>query len=183
LKITPVDIKNQKFGKSFRGYDPAEVDAFLEMTSSTLEDLCQENSQLKERLSSVESTLIGYKDLEGNIKQALVTAQKSAEEIRQNAEKEAQLLMRETRIKVERKMEESYNVLSRLKRQIADLNNLKREYIVRLRSMLETHLKVLESMEKEDRSYKEELQLADSPDQSKLSSEEEMKISKQKKAL
>jgi len=176
LKITPVDIKNQKFGKSFRGYDPSEVDAFLEMVCSTLEDLIKENGELKEKLSSVESTLIGYKDLEGNLKEALLTAQKSAEEIRQNAQKEAQLLMRETQIKAERKMEESYNVLSGLKRQIADLNNLKREYVIRLRSMLETHLKGLESMEKEDQSYKEELQLAGSRGQSKSSSDREMKI-------
>ncbi len=176
MKITPVDIKNQKFGKSFRGYDPSEVDAFLEMVSSTLQDQVKENSQLKEKLSSVESTLIGYKDLEGNLKQALVTAQKSAEEIRQNAEKEAQLLMRETKIKAERKLEESYSVLSGLKSQIVDLNNLKKEYVVRLRSMLETHLKVLESMEKEDQSYKEELQLAGSRSQSKSSSDKEMKI-------
>jgi cell division initiation protein len=176
LKITPADIKNQKFGKSFRGYDPSEVDAFLEMVSSTLEDQVKENSRLKEKLSSVESTLIGYKDLEGNLKEALVTAQKSAEEIRQNAQKEAQLLMRETQIKAERKMEESYNVLSGLKRQIADLNNLKREYVVRLRSMLETHLKVLESMEKEDQSYKEELQLAGSYGQFKSNSDKKRNL-------
>jgi len=176
LKITPVDIKNQKFGKSLRGYDPSEVDAFLEMVASTLEDQVKENAELKEKLSSVESTLTGYKDLEGNLKEALLTAQKSAEEIRENAQKEAQLLMRETKMKAERKTEESYSLLSRLKKQIADLDNLKKEYIIRLRSMLETHLKVLESMEKEDQSYKEELQLAGNRDQSKLDSHKETKI-------
>lgn len=176
MKITPVDIKNQKFGKSLRGYDPSEVDAFLEMVASTLEDQVKENAELKEKLSSVESTLTGYKDLEGNLKEALLTAQKSAEEIRENAQKEAQLLMRETKMKAERKTEESYSLLSRLKKQIADLDNLKKEYIIRLRSMLETHLKVLESMEKEDQSYKEELQLAGNRDQSKLDSHKETKI-------
>ena len=176
MKITPVDIKNQTFGRSFRGYDPSEVDAFLEMMSSTLEDMIKENAELKEKFSSVESTLTGYKDLEGNLKQALLTAQKSAEEIRENAEKEAQLLMRETQIKAERKLEESYSVLSRLKKQIADLDNLKKEYIIRLRSLLDTHLKILESMEKEDRSYIEELQLASSRGHSKSSLDKEMKI-------
>jgi len=176
LKITPVDIKNQNFGKSFRGYDSSEVDTFLETVSSTLEDLIQENSQLKERLSSAESTLTGYRDLEGNLREALVTAQKSAEEIRENAQKEAQLLMRETQIKAERKLEESYGVLSRLKKQIADLENLKKEYLIRLKSLLDSHRNILESMEKEDRSYKEQLQLAASRDQSRSDSNREIKI-------
>lgn len=176
MKITPVDIKNQNFGKSFRGYDPSEVDAFLEMVSSTLADVIKENAQMKEKLSSAESTLVGYKDLEGNLKSALVIAQKSAEEIRENAEKEAQLLMRETKIKAERNLEESYKVLSRLKKQIADLKNLKSEYLIRLKSLVETHLKVLESMEKEDETYKEKLQLAGSRVQSESNTGKEMKI-------
>jgi cell division initiation protein len=176
LKITPVDIKNQSFGKSFRGYDPSEVDTFLEMVSSDIENLIKENSQLKEKLSSVEATLRGYKDLEGSLKEALVTAQKSAEKIKQNAEKEAQLLMRETKIKVERRMEESYSVLYRLKKQIADLENLKKEYIIRLRSLLDTHRNILESIEREDQPYKEELQLANNRGQSKPDLDKEMKI-------
>jgi len=176
VKITPVDVRNQQFGKSFRGYDPSEVDSYLEMVCSTLEDLIKENAELKERLSSVESTLVGYKDLEGNLKAALVTAQKSAEEIRENAAKEAQLLMRETRIKAERKMEESLNTLSNMKKQIADLQNTKREYLARLKSLVETHLRVLESMEEEDQAYKEEPQLAGNRGQSRSNSDEEMKI-------
>ena len=176
MKITPVDIKNQQFGKSFRGYDPSEVDSFLEMVCSTLEDLVRENAGLKEKLSSAESTLVGYKDLEGNLRSALVTAQKSAEEIRENATKEAQLLMRETKIKADRNMEETHDTLSRLKKQIADLQNTKREDLARLKSLVETHLRVLESMEKEDESYKKEPQLAGSRRQPKSNSDEEMKI-------
>ena len=176
MKVTPVDIRNQKFAKSFRGYDQTEVDAFLELTSSQLEELITENAGLKEKLSSVESTLKGYTDLEGNLKEALLTAQKSAEEIRENAKKEAQLLMRETQIKAERKMEEAYEILSGLRKQIADLENLKAEYLARLKSLVETHLKVLESMEKEDQSYKDELQLAGARNESESNSDSQIKI-------
>jgi cell division initiation protein len=176
VRITPVDIRNQEFGKSFRGYDPSEVDSFLERVYSSLEDLIKENAGLKERLSSVESTLIGYKDLEGNLKAALVTAQKSAEEIRENATKEAQLLMRETKIKAERNMEEALNTVAGLKKQIADLENTKRGYLARLKSLVETHLRVLESMEKEDQAYKEEPQLAGNRGQNRSNSDEEIKI-------
>ena len=176
MRITPVDIRNLEFGKSFRGYDPSEVDSFLERVYSSLEDLIKENAGLKERLTAVESTLIGYKDLEGNLKAALVTAQKSAEEIRENATKEAQLLMRETKIKAERNMEEALNTVSGLKKQIADLENTKKGYLARLKSLVETHLRVLESMEEEDQAYKEEPQLAGNQGQSRSNSDQEMKI-------
>ncbi len=158
MRITPVDIKNQKFGKSLRGYDTSEVDSFLEMVTSTLEELTLENHQLKEKVQGMETSLGGYKDLEGNLKEVLLTAQKSAEELKKNAEKEAQLLLREAKMKSERNLEETYHVLSRLKKEISELKNMKREYILRLNSMLETQLKLLESMETEDQSYKEELQ-------------------------
>ena len=170
MKITPVDIKNQSFGKSFRGYDQTEVDSFLEMVTSTLEDLTIENNQLKEKLKAVESTLEGYKDLEGNLREVLLTAQKSAEELRKNAEKEAQLIIREAKMKTERKLEESYHILSELKSQIAELQNLRKEYLIRLRSMIQTQLQLLESMEREDQSYKEELRLVQSGDQVKADS-------------
>lgn len=170
MKITPVDIKNQSFGKSFRGYDQTEVDSFLEMVTSTLEDLTIENNQLKEKLQAVESTLEGYKELEGNLKEVLLTAQKSAEELRKNAEKEAQLIIRETKIKTERKLEESYHILSELKSQIAELQNLRKEYLIRLKSMIQTQLALLESMEREDQSYKEEPQLVQSGEQVKADS-------------
>ncbi len=176
MKITPVDIKNQKFAKSFRGYDTSEVEGFLEMVASTLEELLLENSRLKEKSTSVESTLKGYTDLESSLKDALVSAQKSAEEIRENARKEAELLMRETKLKAERKMEEAYGALSRMKKQIADLENLKREYLARLKSLVDTHRNVIESMEKEEPPYKEEPLLAGNRNQSKPNSDKEIKI-------
>jgi cell division initiation protein len=159
LKITPVDIKNQKFGKSLRGYDTSEVDSFLEMVTDTLEELTLENHQMKEKIQSMEMSLGGYKDMEGNLKEVLLTAQKSSEELKKNAEKEAQLMLREAKMKSERGLEETYHVLSGLKKEISELKNLKREYLLRLKSLLETQLKLLESMEIEDQSYKEELKV------------------------
>jgi cell division initiation protein len=176
LKVTPIDVRNQKFGKALRGYDQGEVDAFLDVVSSSLEELITENAALKKRLSSAESTLAGYRDLEGNLKRALVSAQKSADEIRENAYKEAQLLMRETQMKAEKGEREAHESLSGLKKQITDLENLKRQYMARLRSLAETNLRILESMEKEDESYKEELQWAGARDQSEPSSDEETEI-------
>ena len=171
MKITPVDIKNQKFGKSLRGYDSSEVDSFLEMVTSTLEELILENHQLKEKLQSTESSLGGYKELEGNLKEVLLTAQKSSEELKKNAEREAQLIMREAKLRSERGLEETHHLLSNMKKEISELKNLKQEYIIRLKSMLETQMKLLESMEAQDQSYKDDLKLVQIPGSSKSESD------------
>jgi cell division initiation protein len=176
VSITPVDIKNQKFGKSFRGYDPSEVEGFLDMVASSLQELLLERSQLKEKLALAESTLKGYTDLESNLKDALVTAQKTADEIRQNAQKEAELLMRETKLKAERNLEETFGTLSRIKKQIADLESLRRDYVVRFKSLLDTHRNVIESMEKDEAPYKEEPLLAGNRNQPETNSNKEIQI-------
>ena len=91
MKITPADIKNQSFNKSLRGYDKAEVDAFLNLVSGDLEDLVKENSSMKDRLLEFEAKMGGHKDVEKVVQELLLSARKSAEEVKKNAEKEAEL--------------------------------------------------------------------------------------------
>jgi cell division initiation protein len=157
LKITPEDIKKQNFSKSFRGYDQAEVDAFLGLVALQLEELIKENSDIKKKLSPLESVSLDQKDMEKTIHEVLLTAQKSAEEVKKNAEKEAELLLREAKVKSERKLEETHTTLSELRKQIIELKDLKKSHILRLKSLLDTQLKILESMEKEEESYKREV--------------------------
>ncbi len=156
MKITPADIKNQDFNKSLRGYDKTEVDAFLNLVAGDLEQLIGENAGMREKLFEFESKVRSHKDLEKVIQELLSDAKESAEEVRRNAEKEAELRLREAKIKSERMLEETHAVLSDLRRQIIELKNSKKSYILRLKSILDTQLKILESMEKEDEAYKRE---------------------------
>jgi cell division initiation protein len=150
LKITPEDIKNQNFSKTFRGYNQTEVDAFLGLVAQQLEELIKENSDIKKKLSQIESTSVGQKDMEKTIHEVLLTAQKSAEEVKKNAEKEAELSLREAKVKSERMLEETHAILSKLRKEIIELEDLKKTYILRLKSILDTQLRILESMEKEE---------------------------------
>ncbi len=165
MKITPADIKNQNFNKSLRGYDKAEVDAFLNLVAGDLDELGKENNRIKERLLEFESKAGTHKDVERVIQELLLSARESAEEVKKNAEKEAELRLREARIKSERMLEETHAVLSDLRKQIIELKNSKKSYILRLKSILGTQLKILESMEKEDEPYKGEPGTADELEQ------------------
>jgi cell division initiation protein len=167
LRITPADIKNPNFSKRFRGYDQAEVDAFLGLVAGDLEELIKENSDIKEKLSRLGSAAANYRNMEKTIQEVLLTAQKSAEEVRKNAGKEAELLLREAKVKSERMLEETHAILSELRKQILKLKDLKKSYILRLKSILDNQLKILESMEKEEESYKIESKIVEELDQEK----------------
>lgn len=169
MKITAADIKKQNFGKSFRGYDPAEVDAFLDLVAGDIEELIKENGVLKERLSGLESKAGDRKDMEKVIGEILLSAQKSAEEVKRNAQKEAELSLREAKVKSERMLEETHAVFSELRKKIIELRDLKKSYIFRLKSILETQTQILESMEREEEPYTKEPRIAEELDEKESS--------------
>ncbi len=91
--ISPIEVRRREFSRSFRGYSREEVDSFLNSVSDEFEKLYRENAELKEVLQRAELDMAKYKKLEETLNQTLLLAQQTAEEIRANAHKEAQMLV------------------------------------------------------------------------------------------
>ena len=111
--LTPTDIHNKDFKKSFRGYDPDQVDDFLDQIVNDYERLYRENSKLKDDLERKERDVERMRQLEGNLQDTLVVAQRTAEEVtrtarqkatdlRETTEKECQNLKERTAAEMER---------------------------------------------------------------------------------
>jgi len=94
VKITPIDINSHRFAKSMRGFDPEEVRSFLNLVSGEFEKLVVENNALKEELSQIKAGIADYKERERILKDTLVTAQKLAEDIKEEARREGQLVVK-----------------------------------------------------------------------------------------
>lgn len=107
VPLTPLDIHNKEFKKSFRGYDEEEVDEFLDQIIDSYETLYKENISLKEALATKDSNISQYKDMEDTLKQTLVIAQQTAEEIRQSSEKQAEVMIKEAELKAANLMKEA----------------------------------------------------------------------------
>ncbi len=152
MKMTPLEIKSQEFGKSFRGYDPFEVDTFLDSLATQVEELSRENSLLREKISSLEEKTGEYKRMEDTFQEMLLTTQKSTEEIKKNAQKESDLVIREAKVKADKMLEETHQKLSELRKELVDLKSLKRSFILKLKSTLQVQEQLLEEMEKEESS-------------------------------
>ncbi|HWD37430.1 MAG TPA: DivIVA domain-containing protein [Fimbriimonas sp.] len=96
-RVMPIDLENAKLGKVLRGYDPAEVDRLLAAAAAALERELTEKACLKETIDHLRSELEMFKREEKFVQEALVTAQKTADEIRAAAQKHADLIVEEAR--------------------------------------------------------------------------------------
>ncbi|MBL0106874.1 MAG: DivIVA domain-containing protein [Ignavibacteria bacterium] len=104
--ISPKDIKKNDFKKNFRGYDPNEVDAFLETVSLRYERLFEENSMLTEKVKSLTSDVDVYKENESTLQKAIVKTQDMSEEIIANAKKRAENIIKEAELNSQKVMQE-----------------------------------------------------------------------------
>mgnify|MGYP000975480576 CR=1 FL=1 len=99
--ITPLDIQKKEFRRGLRGYREEEVDAFLDRVIEDYENLFRENQVLKEKIAMLEENIGRYREMEEVLKNTMIMAQKNADELRQNAEKEASLLLDQARLEAE----------------------------------------------------------------------------------
>jgi DivIVA domain-containing protein len=104
IDLTPLDVRKKKgdFSRALRGYEPALVDAFLDLVAERMEELVRENTTLRDRAAQVAEIMNGYKHREQAMNEALVSAQQLREDVRGQATREAELAVREARAEAER---------------------------------------------------------------------------------
>jgi len=100
--LTPLDIRQREFKRSFRGYDVENVDKFIDRLAQSYDALYLENQALKEKLEINEAAMEGYLKMEKNIKDAVIMAQKNADDLQNNARREAELQLEDARLRAEK---------------------------------------------------------------------------------
>jgi cell division initiation protein len=144
VKITPLDIQQQQFkGKLFGGLDPQDVDAFLQMVAQEMEALSRENSELKEQLRHNAETVAELTSREVQLRETMLAAQKITEEMKANSQKEATLIISEAELKAEKILADADRKLAQLSSQIQDLRREKLQFEMALKSLLDTHYKMI----------------------------------------
>jgi len=98
MKITPLEVKRQQFKKSMRGYDPVEVETFLEMVSNEMEDLIRENKVQSDKILQQDTQLIDYKTIEKTLQQTLMQAQETSGKSIENSKREAEIIIKEAEV-------------------------------------------------------------------------------------
>ena len=144
MRLSPVDIRQQQFTtKMFRGFDPQEVDAFLDDVAEDYENVLRENVALREQVGSYEERARGLGETERTLKDTLVTTQRVAEEMKEGAKRDAQLVLREAALNADKLMEEARAEEAKLRVEIQSLKRLRRQLIEELRATVERYDRTL----------------------------------------
>ncbi|MFH0926378.1 MAG: DivIVA domain-containing protein [bacterium] len=150
MNLTPLDIQQQKFKTKLRGYDPKEVDYFLEIVAKEIEQLIRDKNQLTEELQHYKDRTRELKERESSLQNILLTAQQVTEEIKINAKKDADLIIKQAQLEAESIIEKAKYKLSRTQDDLIELQRQKDCFEARLRGAIETHLNLLNLSNKND---------------------------------
>ena len=142
MDLTPLDVRNKRgdFRRIMRGFDPAEVDTFLELVAERMEALVKENLTLKERSARLQDQVREQVDREKAIQDALVTAQELRKDISGQAQREAELMKREAEAEIERMLLDAEQRAEELRATAVELERRRRRFLQAYRHYLEREL-------------------------------------------
>jgi cell division initiation protein len=144
MKITPVDIQHKTFKKALQGYDRADVDAFLDEIIETLEDDAQQRAALEAEIADLKERVSHFKAMEESLQNTLVLAQRTADEVKASAHKEADLIREQARLAGEREIAGYNDAIADVRREHQRALEEAEKARSELRSLLMTHLALLE---------------------------------------
>ena len=161
MPITSLEIKDKTFGTRFRGFDPEEVDEFLDIVVRDYEDLVRANHDKDLRIKSLEERLSYFDEMKDSLSQSVLIAQDTAERVKQaahersnnivhQAEQDAQRLLEEAKYKANEILRQATDNAKKVAVETEELKNKSRVFHQRLKSTIESQLAIVESSDWED---------------------------------
>jgi cell division initiation protein len=147
---TPLDVRQAKFSTSMRGYERAEVNAFLLEAADGYEQATRENERLRQEVARLEASLSQYRELEGALKGALMSAQKVSDDMKETASLDAARIIREAEGRAELITQKAQASLEDVQREIDGLRLKRRESEVALESIIAALHNTLEFVREQD---------------------------------
>ena len=141
--LTPLDIHNKEFKKSFRGYNEEEVDEFLDKVIKDYEQLYRENIEIKENLDRLNSKLEHFQHMENTLNNTLIIAQETAEEVKFNAKRTTELMIKEAEVQTQKMVDEASNKVRRMSDEYEGLQKQDQVYRMRVRNLVQAQLEIL----------------------------------------
>ncbi len=145
MAIRPTDIRRKEFKSGLRGYDANQVDDFLDAVADEFERTFSENQRLMEEITNLRGRLEQFEQLEDSIQAALVHAEEVSRDLRQNANKEAELIVREANERAHRILADSSSRVERVQESYEALRQAKQEFANDFRYLLKSYLAVMDS--------------------------------------
>ncbi len=136
MGVTPLDVRQAKFATSMRGFDRTQVTAFLQEAAEGYDQALRDNERIRQDVARLEASLTQYRELEGILKSTLLTAQKTADDMREHATNEAARIIREAEGRAELLMQKAEARQEDAQREIDALRLKRREAEANLESII-----------------------------------------------
>ncbi|SFD82240.1 cell division initiation protein [Lentibacillus persicus] len=145
MALTPLDIHNKEFTRSFRGYDEDEVNEFLDQVIKDYEMTIREKKDLQEKVEQLNEKLGHFTNIESTLNNSILIAQETAEELKGNAQKESKLIIKEAEKNADRIVNEALTKSRRIEMDIEELKKQAKVFRTRLKMLVEAQLDVIDA--------------------------------------
>jgi cell division initiation protein len=152
LNISPLDVRNQVFRKSFRGYDSDEVRHFLEAVADMMEQMLKEKEDLVHEHAALKEKAAVFNELETALRDTMITAQRISDEARLSAKREADHILKDADLESKRRLQEAQRQAEEITKSRETVRTETMAFVAKLRSLLEAQLSFLGSVESEVRA-------------------------------
>ena len=156
MKVTPLDLRQQRFQTVMRGYDRGEVQAFLLEAADDYENALRENDKLRQEVAKLDAVLSEHRGQERNLRNTLLSAQKMADEIKEQADKQAAIILKEAEGRADLLLQKAQMRLDEVQREIDGLRMKRREVENDIEALVRTLNTTLEFIRDQDARSRED---------------------------
>ena len=147
MSITPNDIHNKDFSTKFKGFDPEEVNEFLDEVKKELEHLIRENKDLEKRVKFNEEKVEYFTSIQETLNKSIIVAQEAADRLRENARKDAEIIIFEAEKTAEELLKEAAEKATQINRETDAIKKETRIFRQRLQILTQTQLDMIKNEE------------------------------------
>jgi|SRR5688572_22109271 len=151
LGVSPIDMRQRRFATAMRGYDRQEVTVFLTEAAIDYENALRDNDRLRQEIIRLKASLNQFRELEGSLKSTLMSAQKVADDMHENAVRESSRLVQDAEARAELAMQKVQAKIDAAQRDIDGLRLKRREVETSIEATISTLRTTLEFVREQDR--------------------------------
>jgi cell division initiation protein len=153
-RLSPLEIQKHRFSRKWKGLDPTEVGAFLDIAAEGMEDLAREKAALEARIRALEEENAEHRERERILKETLVSAQRASEDIRAAAQAQAELIVREAEDSTERLTHNALQRSAEIEKAIHELKLQRAGFRLEIQKMLDLFHHAIELDRQQDEQDK-----------------------------
>ena len=151
MAVSPIDMRQRRFATAMRGYDRQEVTVFLTEAALDFENALRENDRLRQEIVRLKASLHQFRELEGSLKSTLMSAQKVADDMHENAVQESTRLVQDAEARADLAMQKVQGRIDAAQREIDNLRLKRREVETSIEASISTLRTTLEFVREQDR--------------------------------